>query len=212
MCAVTAIFGTDLDSGRFVYEHLVQTQVGAESVQCNQKSIGFLHLCMACTTSAVVTGITAVLWENYLDEAFYDDDANGTPSPSPSDSTPIFPFFPALFSLTRIPIASFTLALTRIRTHRHPRPAETLYLYIVAVISLGISWVGLSSIDAASIAVYVCLIDDPDVLKETKSDLYDELVHSDAARIFRKPLDAVQAEPAGVEIADAEPADEEVER
>ena len=32
---------------------------------------------MACATSSVVTGLTAVLWENYIDEAYYDDDANG---------------------------------------------------------------------------------------------------------------------------------------
>ena len=37
VCAVTAIFGTDLNSGRLVYEHLIQTQFGAASVHENQK-------------------------------------------------------------------------------------------------------------------------------------------------------------------------------
>ena len=47
------------------------------TIPCYDQVIGFLHLIMACATSSVVTGLTAVLWENYIDEAYYDDDANG---------------------------------------------------------------------------------------------------------------------------------------
>ena len=58
------------------------------------------------------------------------------------------------------------------------------YLCLVAGISFGTSYIAYSSMDASMIALYVCLVDNPDKLRDTKPEVYESVVRGALFGLF----------------------------
>ena len=67
-----------------------------------------------------------------------------------------------------------------------------MYLLLVAGMSMGTAWVGLAFLDAAAVALYVCILDDPTALQNTKPEVYEDLVHSSTSRLFQDPAKSLR--------------------